>query len=150
MLRPDEASLDADNVMRIKTLFTENDYDYYFPEIGNNPPCYNAMLRAMSLFPAFCNEQVGGVQNTDDIDMTCKRELATLFAHISYTSGARNSSHDPSVSTLDFRIDFIDFLISSHSSLLSNSTSIPDKNQLDLLYFYSYYQHRLGHGIKVF
>ena len=92
MLRPDQASLEAENVMRIKSLFTEYDFDYYFWERGSNPPTYTAMLEAMSLFPAFCNEQVGGVQNTDDIDMTCKRELATLFGHISYTTGARDTA----------------------------------------------------------
>jgi chitodextrinase len=66
-----------DNVQRVMRLFPETDYDFVVPE-RNDLYTYDGLMRAIGKFPAFCGES-----NLDgfDLDETCKRELATLFAH---------------------------------------------------------------------
>jgi len=66
-----------ENVQRVMRLFPETDYDHVVPE-RNALYTYDGLMRAIGKFPAFCGES-----NLDgyDLDATCKRELATLFAH---------------------------------------------------------------------
>jgi len=68
---------DFDNVKRVLRLFPEEDYDFVVPE-RNDLYEYEGLLRAIGKFPAFCGESnLSGYT----LDETCKRELATLFAH---------------------------------------------------------------------
>jgi hypothetical protein len=51
---------------------------------------YDGFLRAIAKFPAFCGES--NMDSYDkDLDETCKRELAFLFAHF----GQETGYHDP-------------------------------------------------------
>jgi hypothetical protein len=77
---PEDYMLSA-NVVRIRLLLSENDFDEIFPEADRD--ChytYDSFLRAAAKYPAFCNELAGG----SDIDRTCGKELAALFAFMDY------------------------------------------------------------------
>jgi chitodextrinase len=76
------------NVQRVTSHLSEDAFDFFFP-LADSLYTYENFLKAVAKFPAFCNEyneDLSGL-NTEDIDNTCKRELATLFAHIAYESG---------------------------------------------------------------
>ena len=53
---------------------------------------YDQFLRSVAQFPAFCGEfqTDEGIPNTNTQERACKRELATLFAHIVFESGEPN------------------------------------------------------------
>ena len=76
------------NVQLINTILPESDWKIIFPQAA--PQDYMFFLRAAAQYPAFCNEfdhefypsASGWTQ-----EHSCKRELATLFAHISYETG---------------------------------------------------------------
>jgi len=72
---PDYESFE--NVQRVMRLFPESSYDYVVPE-RNDLYSYDGLMRAIGKFPAFCGES--NLLNYD-LDDTCKRELAMLFAH---------------------------------------------------------------------
>merc|ERR1712029_575137 len=77
------------NVQRVMELFPESDYDFVVPE-RNALYDYQGLLRAIGKFPAFCGEtNLSGY----DLDATCKRELATLFAHFNQETGQHNAWH---------------------------------------------------------
>jgi hypothetical protein len=65
------------NVQRVARLFTQADWDRGFP-LANAVYSREEFLKAVAKFPAFCNET-----NLPDwsVDDTCKKELATIFAH---------------------------------------------------------------------
>ena len=46
-------------------------------------------LRAVALYPAFCGEhnEASELFNLEDSEKACKRELATLMAHIVFETG---------------------------------------------------------------
>ena len=50
---------------------------------------YESFLTAVAQFSAFCGEYNSTtiVMNLDNAEQACKRELATLFAHITHESG---------------------------------------------------------------
>lgn len=54
---------------------------------------YEAFLRAVAKFPAFCNESNGPLNY--DLDSTCKREIAALFAHMMNESEEMTILQDP-------------------------------------------------------
>jgi len=72
-----------ENVKRVMRLFPETKYDFVVPE-RNELYTYDGLMRAIGKFPAFCGES-----NLDnyDLDQTCKRELAMLFAHFNQETG---------------------------------------------------------------
>ena len=76
------------NVQRVHTLFPEADFDFVVPE-RNALYTYQGLLRAIGKFPAFCSESN---MNGYTLDETCKRELATLFAHFNQETGQHDTS----------------------------------------------------------
>ena len=75
------------NVALVKGIITSDTWNQSFP-FNNSTYTYNDFLRAVAKFPMFCNEfntaTMGSLTQKD----VCKRELATLLAHISYASGS--------------------------------------------------------------
>ena len=67
------------NVKRVMELMDEAAWEALFP-YRNELYTYDGFLEAVGKFPAFCGESNLAVYHKD-LDMTCKRELATLFAH---------------------------------------------------------------------
>ena len=83
-----EHYLDMTNVKRVRSLFSEAQWDAAFPE--RNPVYnYDDFLKAVAKFPAFCNETALEGWSLDD---SCKRELATLFAHWGQETGKRSGA----------------------------------------------------------
>jgi hypothetical protein len=81
------------NVKRVKQHVSENKFDQFFP-IKNDFYTYDGFLKAVGKFPNFCddfNVEKDDTLNMKNIDEVCKRELATLFAHITFES----SLNDP-------------------------------------------------------
>jgi len=72
-----------ENVQRVMRLFPEENYNYVVPE-RNALYKYDGLLRAIGKYPAFCGETNLEGYSLDD---TCKRELATLFAHFNQETG---------------------------------------------------------------
>jgi hypothetical protein len=70
-----------ENVKRVDKILGEDDFDKLFPLRNKNTYTYEGLLKAVGKFPAFCDESnLSGYGK--DLDKTCKRELATLFAHM--------------------------------------------------------------------
>lgn len=71
------------NVKRVMRLVDEDDWDFLFP-IRADLYEYEGFLHAVGKFEAFCGES-----NLDDYDLdaTCARELAALFAHFGQETG---------------------------------------------------------------
>lgn len=68
--------LDMDNVKLVQQFLEEDDWDYFFP-MRNELYTLDGFFKAVGKFPAFCGEN-----NREQSDLeTCKREVATLFAH---------------------------------------------------------------------
>ena len=66
-----------ENVKRVMRVMSEDSWNELFP-IRNKLYTYDGFLHAAGKFEAFCGEtNVHGY----DLDQTCKKELATLFAH---------------------------------------------------------------------
>jgi len=75
------------NVARVRSLFSEADFENNFP-FADPFYTYENFLKAVAKFPNFCNEN-NFEQYT--MDETCKRELAGIFAHWGQETGL----HDP-------------------------------------------------------
>lgn len=79
-----------ENVVRVASIMDEAKFDDFFP-LKDDLYTYTNFLKAVGKFPHFCNEvndeYTGLKTNAEDVDQACKRELATLFAHIAYESG---------------------------------------------------------------
>ncbi|KAF4650410.1 hypothetical protein FOL47_001173 [Perkinsus chesapeaki] len=76
------------NVDRIKSILTEEDFDYLFPHRNRQqgtpqPFSYSGLLKAAEKFPNFCNEAAGEL----DLDAACRKELSTAFAHFTQETG---------------------------------------------------------------
>ena len=67
-----------ENVLRIMKIFNEFDLSTLIKR-GNSSLDLNDFLKAAARFPAFCNEVFIEGMSLDD---SCKKELATLFAHM--------------------------------------------------------------------
>ena len=84
------------NVINVKSILSSDTWNNAFP-FHNTVYSYESFLRAVAKFPMFCNESASATVTLED---TCKQELATLLAHISYESGslqavAQDSCSDP-------------------------------------------------------
>jgi len=79
--------LDFNNVQRVKNIINEEEFEEIFP-MRNELYTYDGLLRAIGKFPAFCGESN---MFGNDLNKTCKRELAMLFAHF----GQETGYHDP-------------------------------------------------------
>merc|ERR1711971_797719 len=84
------------NVQRVSSIISEAKFNQLFP-LADSFYTYGNFLKAVGKFPAFCNEfnadYTGHKINAENLEMTCKRELATLFAHIAYESGKNDDWH---------------------------------------------------------
>lgn len=85
-----------DNVVRVDKLIGIDNWNYWFSlaDTGSGMT-YENFLKAVAKFPYFCNDHNEAQEglNTENIDQTCKRELATLFAHIAFESGENDPWH---------------------------------------------------------
>lgn len=50
---------------------------------------------AVAQYPAFCDEYMPVGENLYSQSLACRRELATLFAHITYESGDKSDNSYP-------------------------------------------------------
>ena len=80
-----------DNVARVARIFTMGNSEALFL-IKLSKYEYIDFLRAIAQFPAFCSEYDAASDEPDlqDTDTACKRELATLFAHMTFETGRVN------------------------------------------------------------
>ena len=85
----DDTYLTSANVKLIKSFMDEAKFKKAFPQ-RNAIYTYDNFLKAVAKFPYFCNET-----NLDNwsVKDTCKRELATMFAHWDQETGERNDAH---------------------------------------------------------
>ena len=80
--------LNLTNVKRVKSIFKAEDWPGAFP-YANSVYNYDDFLKAVGKFPAFCNETALQGWSLED---TCRRELATLFAHWGQETGYRSGA----------------------------------------------------------
>lgn len=64
------------NVQLVQQFLDEDDWEWFFP-IRDDFYTLEGFLKAVGKFPAFCGENNRSWSNLE----TCKREVATLFAH---------------------------------------------------------------------
>ena len=70
---------------------SQEQFDELFPNRVNvNLLTYLNFLKAVAKFKDFCDWYNNEAQNNDGIDEACKRELATLFAHMTYETGDKD------------------------------------------------------------
>ena len=78
------------NVKLVDSLVGNDNWNHWFSLADTDAGLtYQNFLKSVAKFPYFCNEwneKEKGL-NTESLENTCKRELATLFAHIAYESG---------------------------------------------------------------
>lgn len=75
------------NIQRIVKLFDEDKWEDVF-NIRRNAYTYRGFLEAAAKYPSFCNEAASEGQFKDkDLDTVCKRELSSLFAHMTQEVG---------------------------------------------------------------
>ena len=70
------------NVKRVESIVSEDDWDYYFPRRAPEYT-YTNFLKAIAKFPAFCGDYSDG-RNADAI---CRKALATMFSHFTQETG---------------------------------------------------------------
>lgn len=74
------------NVKMVQKFLDEEKWDYFFPT-RNKFYTLEGFLQAVGKFPHFCGENYfDGVSDED----TCRREVATLFAHFGQESSQHN------------------------------------------------------------
>ena len=74
------------NVQLVQSLFDEADFDG-FP-LRNEIYTYDNFLKAVAKFPNFCGETI--IIEGQTLEETCKRELASIFAHWGQETGKRS------------------------------------------------------------
>ena len=85
------------NVNLVNTILPQEAFEELYPDRKvqfNNNEIYTELnyehfLKAVAQFPAFCGEysSTSEEMNLDNEEQACKRELATLFAHITHETG---------------------------------------------------------------
>ena len=80
------------NVQLVQSLFDEADFDDGFP-LRNEIYTYDNFLKAVAKFPNFCGETIIEGQTLEE---TCKRELASIFAHWGQETGKRSTMMESS------------------------------------------------------
>ena len=86
-------------MQRVASIFTQEDWEYIFPYRLPGYD-YEFFLEAVALYPAFCNEfklfysepEAGYFNNLSSQDQACRRELATLLAHIVQKTGSTDDA----------------------------------------------------------
>ena len=76
------------NVALVNAIFPESEFERLFPKRFKRF-LYEPFLKAVAQFPAFCGEFSAGTGHANLLNQekACRRELATLFAHVIYESG---------------------------------------------------------------
>ena len=101
------------NVQRVKRILTEDKWNYLFPlanvtysgtktevvkNIDGPTYTYKNFLNAASFYPAFCSEawEENGdlITNSNKLDIICKKELSTMFAHFAQEVGAHDNVYE--------------------------------------------------------
>ena len=80
-IRP-KAETNPENVKRIESIVSEEDWDYIFPK-RTKEYTYRNFLQATGKFPGFCKTFTDG----RDSDAICRLALATMFAHFTQENG---------------------------------------------------------------
>ena len=83
------SSSNPNNVKRVESFLSENDWDYIFPERAVEYS-YENFLKAIGKFPAFCGDYNDG----RDSDTICRKSLATMFAHFTQETGGHTEWWD--------------------------------------------------------
>jgi hypothetical protein len=85
-------STETENSQRFKRVFSEADFNTVFP-LRKGIYTYQGLVDAVKAFPAFCGEKGTYAQAaTLSLDDVCRKELATLFAHVVIESGVNDDS----------------------------------------------------------
>ena len=85
--------LQQDNIQRIMSIATEEDYEEAFP-IRNSSLTYNELLFAAAHYPQFCDYQpIDKVVDEARAEAYCRKELATLMAHIATDTNRNNDCY---------------------------------------------------------
>ena len=74
------------NVELVNSIISEEDWDELFPARQQGYE-YEVFLRAVAQYPLFCGEFKPIMHNLQTEFLACRRELATLFAHMVYETG---------------------------------------------------------------
>lgn len=78
--------MDMANVQLVNSIFPSSEWAIAFP-YANSIYTHDSFLKAVSKFPSFCNEtNMSGWT----LEQTCRRELATVFAHWTQETGYRS------------------------------------------------------------
>jgi len=64
---------------------SENNWEFLFP-LRDKIYSYKNFLKAVAKFPHFCGEET----NIGDLDISCRRELATILAHWGHETNLQN------------------------------------------------------------
>ena len=70
---------ESDNVLRVKRVFTEEQFKHVFP-LRDLSYTYDGFLQAVGKYPYFCDDK-GPHLSDYTLDEACKRELSVMFAH---------------------------------------------------------------------
>ena len=78
-----------ENVKLVRSILTLEDFIELFPFGMRLIYHQYNFLKAVAQYPAFCGEYraIQGIYNLSNQRAACKRELATLFAHMIFESG---------------------------------------------------------------
>lgn len=85
------ASTNPDNVKRVESLVSEQQWDHRFPE-RNAAYTYTNFLKAVGKFEGFCATYTD--HRAAESDAICAKSLAVMFAHFTQETGAHNP-HSP-------------------------------------------------------
>ena len=113
----------SDNVVRIRLLMSEAKFNEIFPEADRD--ChytYDSFLRAAAKYPAFCNEVTSG----SDIDQTCGKELAAVFAFMDYKNEGLKKTEEAYCEDDDIECGRGPFMISMEEDYAAFSASFFD------------------------
>lgn len=83
-----KAETNPDNVKRIESIVSENDWNYLFSKRAPEYT-YKHFLQATGKFPGFCK-----TYEDRDSDAICRKALATMFAHFTQETGGHSSHED--------------------------------------------------------
>ena len=91
----DENIYQYENVLLVNQLLSQEAFDILFSERDGRLQ-YRHFLVAVAQFPAFCGEYANKlwIPNLGSAEQACKRELATLFAHMTYETGDKPDDLD--------------------------------------------------------
>lgn len=79
--------METKHITLIKKVFPESAWKKQFTHIDKDFYTYDAFIKSVAEFPAFCNETNRSDETLED---ACKKELATFFAHATQETGHRD------------------------------------------------------------